>query len=236
MAVIALGGTKGGTGKSTQCCNLAAMRAKAGRRVLIVDTDKQRTAADWGSFRQDAEITPRIKVESKYIKARDANELGQKGRALIQDVNEAAQLYDDVLIDSGGEDSPALRFIMLCADLMLVPFAPSGPDIWALTNLEEVYSTVSGMGREGFVPVLYASNVSPITSERERIQGLAEDYPGLHFLTDVAIYHRAAYRHSLAEGRSIVEMSRPDPKAKHELLDLYRAAFGETFQPVRETA
>lgn len=230
MAVISLGGTKGGTGKSTLCCNLATMRVLAGKRVLILDTDKQRTAADWGEFRSEANIKPRIKVEPKWIQARDGKELGAKGKALINDIDEASELYDDVLIDGGGEDNPSLRFVMLASDSFLVPFAPSGPDIWALANVEEVYQTVSGMGRnDTMVPTLFAANVSPMTSERKRIAELESQYPSFEFLHDVVIFHRAQYRHSFIEGRGILEMPRPDSKARQELLILYRAVFGESF-------
>ena len=45
--ILLLGGEKGGTGKSTLATNLAAWLAVAGRDVILVDTDVQRTAAHW---------------------------------------------------------------------------------------------------------------------------------------------------------------------------------------------
>ena len=40
--IILIGGEKGGTGKTTIATNLAALRAMAGRDVLLVDTDPPR--------------------------------------------------------------------------------------------------------------------------------------------------------------------------------------------------
>jgi MinD superfamily P-loop ATPase len=45
MAAILVGGEKGGTGKSTVAINLAVEFAKTGQQVLLVDCDKQQTAA-----------------------------------------------------------------------------------------------------------------------------------------------------------------------------------------------
>ena len=45
--ILLLGGEKGGTGKSTLATNLAAWLAVQGRDVILVDTDVQRTAANW---------------------------------------------------------------------------------------------------------------------------------------------------------------------------------------------
>ncbi len=45
MAAILVGGEKGGTGKSTVAINLAVEFAKTGQHVLLVDCDKQQTAA-----------------------------------------------------------------------------------------------------------------------------------------------------------------------------------------------
>ena len=45
--IITVGGIKGGSGKSTVATNLAVLRARAGRDVLLVDADGQETASDF---------------------------------------------------------------------------------------------------------------------------------------------------------------------------------------------
>ncbi len=49
--IICVGGTKGGTGKSTVATNLAVMLATSGRDVLLVDADEQGTSTDFTNMR-----------------------------------------------------------------------------------------------------------------------------------------------------------------------------------------
>jgi chromosome partitioning protein len=50
--IITTGGLKGGGGKSTAATNLAIMRMKAGRKVLLVDADEQRSASEFVEQRE----------------------------------------------------------------------------------------------------------------------------------------------------------------------------------------
>ena len=47
MKIIALANFKGGTGKTATACNLAAILARDGHRVLLVDADAQHNATDF---------------------------------------------------------------------------------------------------------------------------------------------------------------------------------------------
>ena len=60
MAAILVGGEKGGTGKSTVAINLAVEFAKTGQHVLLVDCDKQQTAADFAERRNVGEREPAL--------------------------------------------------------------------------------------------------------------------------------------------------------------------------------
>ena len=42
--IVLVGGEKGGVGKTTRAVNLAAIRGRAGRDVLLSDADKQASA------------------------------------------------------------------------------------------------------------------------------------------------------------------------------------------------
>src|ERR1035437_1131485 len=49
MAIIAVGGRKGGVGKSTIVGNLAAEFAAMGRSVIVLDADPQHSLAAWAA-------------------------------------------------------------------------------------------------------------------------------------------------------------------------------------------
>ncbi len=51
--ITVVGGTKGGSGKSTVATNLAVMLSTAGRDVLLVDADDQETATDFTNLRNE---------------------------------------------------------------------------------------------------------------------------------------------------------------------------------------
>jgi len=53
MRSILVLNSKGGTGKTTLACNLAACFANEGHRVALVDYDRQRSALDWLALRPD---------------------------------------------------------------------------------------------------------------------------------------------------------------------------------------
>ena len=54
--IVLVGGEKGGVGKTTLAVNLAAMRARAGHDVLLVDADKQASANLWASIRDQEKV------------------------------------------------------------------------------------------------------------------------------------------------------------------------------------
>ena len=66
--IVLIGGEKGGTGKTTIATNLAALRALAGRDVLLVDTDPQGSASYWASSRDEDGIKPRVACIQKFGK------------------------------------------------------------------------------------------------------------------------------------------------------------------------
>jgi chromosome partitioning protein len=53
--LVLIGGEKGGVGKTTLTLNLATMRARAGKDVLLVDADKQASANLWAGYSSRSE-------------------------------------------------------------------------------------------------------------------------------------------------------------------------------------
>jgi len=119
MAIIAVTGKKGGTGKSTLAGNLAAELSAMGRRVLVLDTDEQQTIVNWASLGES--------VLSRIVRAARVNTPEQ----LAARVELAKDEADRVIIDTApGEGDTALTAALL-ADLVLLPSGPSPFDVMA---------------------------------------------------------------------------------------------------------
>lgn len=118
--------TKGGVGKSTLAVNLATWLSSKNRKVLLIDTDKQATAASWASWRRDKNMP----YGPKTIMLRN-DMVFKEGKALAPD-------YDDVVIDAGGRDDPGMRYAMLLADMVIVPVAKSDFDTAAWDDMESI--------------------------------------------------------------------------------------------------
>jgi len=52
--IISLLNQKGGVGKTTLAVNVAAQLARQGHKVLLIDADKQGSAGNWASLRDEA--------------------------------------------------------------------------------------------------------------------------------------------------------------------------------------
>jgi chromosome partitioning protein len=116
LTVITLANQKGGTGKTTLATNLAGCFARAGRRVVIADSDPQGSAMLWQATRPQA--LPRVPVSAV---AQTPERLRLHLRALAG--------YDIVLLDTGGRIAPGVRQAVALADFVLVPTLPSVPDV-----------------------------------------------------------------------------------------------------------
>lgn len=119
MKIVAVGSPKGGVGKTTSAVTLAAIAAKAGLRVLLVDGDENRSAWDWAGAAGD-EISVDVHAES------DPREL-----ARLRD----AGGYDLMVVDLPGAKVGAFEAILTgdgrrpVPDLLVVPTAPEVLDL-----------------------------------------------------------------------------------------------------------
>jgi chromosome partitioning protein len=211
--VIVVGGVKGGSGKSTVATNLAILRAKDGRDVLLVD---QETSSDFTQLRNE-------RMESQGGAGYTSIKL--TGHAVRAQVQRLAEKYEDIVIDTGGRDTTSQRAALTVADLLLVPFVPRSFDVW---TIERVAAMVSEMLPAN--PKLKAFTFLNRADSRGQDNSDAADVlkasltSEIEFI-DVVIGSRKAFGNAAAEGLAVTELRSIDPKAVEEMTSLYRYAF-----------
>lgn len=214
MAIVVVGNTKGGVGKTTTAVQMAFERAGAGRRVLVVDGDRQATAQKAIAIRDASEVSPSIACATYF-----------DGPILRSQVLVQKSLYDDIIIDAGGRDSTALRAAMSLADVLLIPFEPRSFEVWALEDVAALVDEVRSV-RDGLRVCAFLNKAEPgplSTDNREAASALA-DYPQIEYLPTM-LRRRKAYSNAAGSGLSVSEMRNKDPKAVLELKALIAAIF-----------
>src|SRR5437667_983107 len=109
MRMIAVLNQKGGVGKSTISQNLAAAAHLAGKKVLVIDLDKQGTSLDWFASRKDDSKLSGLRV----VKADRA-----LSSARLHDLSKG---FDIVILDGSPRLSEVARAAAVAADLVLLP-------------------------------------------------------------------------------------------------------------------
>jgi chromosome partitioning protein len=112
--VITAAQQKGGTGKSTMLAALGAYMAADGAKVLIIDTDPQKSCVDWA----EEEDIPNLDVLEHLSEDQ-----------LIDVIENAGPRYDIILIDTAGYDSRMATYAIQSSDLVLIPSRGSSKDV-----------------------------------------------------------------------------------------------------------
>ena len=222
--IVLIGGEKGGTGKTTIATNLAALRALAGRDVLLVDTDPQGSASYWTTSRDENGLKPRVACIQKF------------GKGLQGELQDLASRYQDIIIDAGGRDSVELRSAMVVAHKAYVPTQASQFDIWTLAQMNELIVTAQGFNPNlcAWVVINRGSTNPSVTETAEAVEILG-DFGHLGLATSV-VRDRIAYRKAARDGLSVVEMKPSDKKACREMNAFYIEVFNDDKQAAQQAA
>lgn len=123
---------KGGAGKSSIAQSLVVWLAVDQKKdVLLVDSDPQRTSAEWAEERQETDLKAIRCVELHGNIAQD-----------LVDLNER---FGCVVVDCGGADSKAMRSALAVADLAVLPFRPKRRDLKVAPSMADVIETAQAM-------------------------------------------------------------------------------------------
>lgn len=133
--IIPVVNQKGGPGKTTVAVQVAAVLARRGFKVMLVDADPQGTATRWVASAEEGRRLP-LAVSG----------LAAAGAMLHREVRQYVSDYDAIVIDCPpAVDSPIPKSALLVADLALVPVIPAPSNLWATQPIVELIQQVQAL-------------------------------------------------------------------------------------------
>lgn len=208
--IITVGSIKGGVGKSMIAVNLAVIRAKQEKKVLLVDSDEQGTTGDWADHR----ISLGINTTWTTIRL--------KGSAVRTEVKKLEGNYEDIIIDCGGRDTASLRAALTISDIFLVPFQPKSFDVWTATKVSDLIDEARSIN-DKLVSYAFINCASSRGSDNDDAKSIISKSSNLS-LIPATIGLRKVFSNATSEGLGVIEM-RSDSKAKSEIYTLHDFIF-----------
>lgn len=184
MTVISLVQGKGGAGKSTIATNLAVGLPDA----ALIDADApQLSSAAWAAVR--ASEPPVVRP-------------AEDTRQLTRLVEELSRRHPYVLIDAPARLLEMTRAVVILSDLVIVPTAPTMPDLWAVQDTLSVIAEAK-KERRGLKAVLLFNRFRPYVKSSVELKGSAGEL-GIKPMK-ATLGQRVAYSDAFAEGKGVLE-------------------------------
>ena len=217
--IVAVLGEKGGTGKTMVATNLAGMRAAAGRKILLIDADRQGSAQRWAKIR-----------EAEGLAQVDCEPLA--GDALRRYLHTRISRYDDVVVDVGAGDGDEMEIALLMAECVVVPVRPTAADVWTMTLVDGRIAAASGRNR-GLRAWALINQVSPNPRHTAAAETREVLKSGCAFMSvaEPVLCDRVAFQRAYSEGRTVEEYGSRSEKAAAEMAALYSVAYGCEYAP-----
>ncbi|HDV5954801.1 TPA: AAA family ATPase [Yersinia enterocolitica] len=194
--ILTIANTKGGVGKSTLAVNIAVERARLGKRVWLVDGDRQGSSQTAILIRSEAGIEPGLAC-SHF----------PDGPILRTQVLQQKSNFDEVIIECGGRDSTAMRAALTLTDILLVPFVPGSFEVWAMEDVVNLVRDARSV-RDGLTAfsLLNRADPNPRSNDNADMLDAMSDYNEDIQLLDHTIRQRKVFAAAAGSGRSVSEL------------------------------
>lgn len=184
MKVVSFVTQKGGSGKSTTAASIAVAALQQGRRVFLLELDRQGTLSDWADARQSEAGPDFERIEATAL---------EKALATLK-----AEGYELAIVDTPGVDSPATVAAMRAADLCLVPCRPTA------TDLRGCLPTVQTLIR---LEKPFAFVLSQCPPRSGRVDETRAGLSALGLIAEPPIVSRADHQDAMAAGLGVTEFN-----------------------------
>jgi chromosome partitioning protein len=193
MKKILIANPKGGSGKTTLSTNLAGYFATKGRKVCLLDLDKQQSSQGW--LKRRPEHLPIINGAS------NRSALSKKKNTDILIIDSQAGIRGDKLSEAVKE-----------ADWVIVPMQASAYDINATQEFIDILKAEKAVRKERTFVAMLGMRVATRTKAAENLMQYLDEsgFPVIGNLRNAQIYS-----HTAEQGISIFDM--PLYKAKKDL-------------------
>lgn len=179
MKIISIANFKGGTGKTISSCNLAALLAREGKRVLLIDADAQHNATDFfiDDASDEATLTELLTGEGEPCWEYYVTPTGREGLCMV--CADMGLLRLDLNAILNGSDAGRMRLADFLGaieqddgfDYVLIDCPPSftAASVAALCNSQEVIipTRLDAFSRQGALEL-----IDQVQSMGRRIAGL----------------------------------------------------------------
>ena len=204
--IISVINLKGGVGKTTIAVNLAVAFAHRGKKVCIIDTDKEQlSAVKWSGQRDDDK--PTVSVIT----------VGEK---LVREVQTHAKNFDIVILDGSPQLGELANNTLIVSDLVIVPVANSVLEFWSMDNFAERFKQAQQL-KEGvggnIIGLCVFNRYNDKQNLSKEMKEALKQFPEFEPM-ETTIADRVAYKEAMMQGLGVVEYK--DPKAKKEVEDL----------------
>ncbi len=190
IMVITFLNLKGGCGKTTLSIHVASTLALAGKKVLLIDADEQKSAIHWAETREKEPIFTIAGIPS--------NTIHKQIKLMNND-------YDFIIVDGPPRTSSVSRSCVVASDLVLIPVTPSPYDVWAASEIVEILNNVkhSLSDYKKIEAAIIVNRKIHNTNLGKEVETALQEYNLPIFKT--IIHQRISYAESAASGTSVIE-------------------------------
>ena len=205
MKNIVFAGTKGGSGRSTLCWNVAIEAVRDGRTVYLADRDPQKTVEELWRKRTKA---PDLFRDDNPLLLENVDTISSASRRLA----ESGYERDFLFVDLPGSFMPIIREAVAAADCVVLPVQPSPKDVLAQDAMSQV---IDELGKASHTILV----LNRVDARDNLVEETARKLSPLAPNPLIRIKHRVSYKRADLEGKAATEIDR---EAAEEIAHLWK--------------